>query len=139
METSRHLNAIFRRVARDFICASATGFGVGVAVTRCELITAKVRLFGGVVLRRYRLSDIDSFSLRRGHSVSFLLLKFVKHRPSHVMFLYGTTSARDFDAVAAAVERFRRPRTSPQRQLQRRLISARAAYEDRPPRISATP
>ena len=35
METSRHLNAIFRRVARDFICASATGFGVGVSVTRC--------------------------------------------------------------------------------------------------------
>lgn len=139
MKTSRHVSAIFRRVARDFICASAAGFGVGVAVTRSELITAKVRLFGGVVLRRYRLSDIGSIRLRRGQSVSFLLVDFVRRSPSHLMFLYGNTNAGEFEAVAAALERFRRPRAAAQRQVQRRLVSARAAYEDRSPKISAVP
>ena len=60
MNPSRHLDALLSRVARDFICASAEGFGVGVAVTRRELITCKARLFGRPVLRRYRLGDIDS-------------------------------------------------------------------------------
>ena len=120
MKPSRHLDALQRRVARDFIRASAEGLGVGVAVTRRELITCKARLLGRPVLHRYPLGTIESIWLRRGHSVSFLLVEFVKREEGSLMFLFGAASADDFDAVAAALERPVRPRSSTYRQRQAR-------------------
>lgn len=124
MKPSRHLDALFSRVARGFSRASAEGIGVGVAVTRRELITCKARLFGRPVLRRYPVGDIESIWLRHGHSVSFLLVEFVKRDERRLMFLFGAASAGDFDAVAAALERLTRLRSSAhlQRQARRRMV-----------------
>lgn len=120
MKPSRHLDALLSRVARDFIYASAEGLGIGVAVTRRELITCKARLFGRPVLRRYPVRDIESIWLRRGRSMSFLLVELVKRDEGSLMFIFGAASADDFDAVAAVLERLVRPRSSAHRQRQAR-------------------
>ena len=118
--------ALLSRVARDFICASAEGLGVGVAVTRRELITCKAPLWGRAVLRRYPLGDIESIWLRRGPSVSFLLVEFVKRDEGSLMLHFGAASVADFDAVAAVLERRGRLRTSAHRRRQplRKMVLA---------------
>ena len=142
MQRSRHLEVIFSTVARDFICANAEGWGVGVAVTYGELVIAKARLFRRPVLQRYHLSDVGSIDVRRGSSVSYLLVEVGGRHPTHVMILYNTSAGADFDRVVATIGRLsRRRRYSGQgrRPSPRRLLSPIRRSEDRPPMTSAVP
>lgn len=139
MEASRHLKAIFSRVAADFISATGEGLGVGVAVTYRELIIAKARLFRGPLLRRYRLRDVRSIRLRRGASMSFLLVSWGEPEPTTVMILYQTAAAGDFERVAAAILRLshrRRCMGQARRSVAGRQRSVVRRYDERQPSMS---
>ncbi len=110
MKRSRHLEAIFKTVARDFVRAHAEGIGLAVALTPRELITAKARLFRRAVLRRYRLCDVGEIRVRRGKDVNCLFIDVGGTAPSTVMVLYTTTAARDVDRLVAAIDRMARHR-----------------------------
>lgn len=142
MKTSRHLESIFATVARDFICADAEGLGVGVVVTYGELVTAKARLFRRPLLRRYHLSDVESTRVRRGESISYLLIEVGGHRPTTVMILYTTAAADDFERLVATLERLSRRRRysgHTRRQASRRHLSSVRRNKDHQPRTSAMP
>ncbi len=119
MDTGRHLNAILARVARDFICATAEGFGLGIAATYRELIVARARFLRRPVLRRYRLTEVTAIRIRRGGTISFLLIEVRGCRPTTIMVLYGAGAAPAFDDLAAVLERrcprLARRRAFPQR------------------------
>ncbi len=104
MKASRHLNAILTRVARDFICVTAEALGAAVAVTYRELIVARARLLRRPQLYRYRLADVTSVRLRRGHGISFLIVELDLGEPTTVTLLCANGSAAAFDEIAAALE-----------------------------------
>jgi hypothetical protein len=112
MKRSRHLEAIFKTVAHDFIRAHVEGIGVAVALTPRELITAKARLFRGPVLRRYRLADVGQLRVRRGKDVNCLFIDVGGKDASTAMVLYTTAAARDVDQLVAAIDRMSRRRNS---------------------------
>jgi len=139
MKRSRRLDLILSTVARDFIRAVAEGFGVGVAVTYRELLTAKAGLFCRPVLRRYSLREIESIELRGGKNVNRLLVEVGGRQPATVMVLYGTSAAADFENLVATVSRLsRRRRSAGRRPLPRRRLEV-GHYEDRQPSTSAMP
>ena len=82
----------------DSCRAIGDGLSLAVAITDTELVTAKPKLFGGVTLTRYPLSDVTAIEHVPNPTANRLTIRL---RGGSVQQLYGAEEARAHESIMA--------------------------------------
>lgn len=98
---SKHLDFLFEEVERSAIRVSAEGFGLAVALTEDQLITAKagiIRRWGKV--ERFPLSSLVALRSMPNPSANLLQIQFAEGSGGRVLtIMYPPESSAAFDQI----------------------------------------
>jgi hypothetical protein len=94
---SRKLESL-KAALGDSCRAVADGLSLALALTDTELVTAKPKLFGGVILTRYPLAEVTAIEHMPNPTANRLTIRL---RGGSVQVLYGAEEASAYQSIMA--------------------------------------